>query len=45
MSVHCSGEVSGEVSNEDAWQQGRLLRIGDGSYIVEINPPSVEKVL
>lgn len=30
------------TSNEDAWLQGRLLRIGDTEYLIEVNPPLAE---
>ena len=33
------------TTNEDAWQHGRLLRVGDTSYLIELNPPSAERVL
>lgn len=34
----------GSTANEDAWRQGRLLRVGTTSYLIEVNPPLVEKV-
>ena len=33
-----------ETSNGDAWQAGRLLVVGDSRYVVEVNPPTVQKV-
>ena len=32
------------TANEDAWRQGRLLRVGNTNYLIEVNPPLVEKV-
>lgn len=32
------------TSNEDAWLHGRLLRVGDASYLIELNPPSIERL-
>ncbi len=34
----------GSTANEDAWRQGRLLRVGTTSYLIEVNPPLVERV-
>lgn len=34
----------GAVTNEQAWRQGRLLRIGESSYRVELNPPFLDRV-
>lgn len=36
--------VDSAVSNDEAWQHGRLLQVGNDSYIVHRNPPTVEKV-
>ena len=32
------------VTNEEAWRHGRLLRIGEAEYQVELNPPLLDKV-
>ncbi len=32
------------VTNEEAWRHGRLLRIGEAAYRVELNPPFVDRV-
>ena len=32
------------VTNEEAWRQGRLLRIGDASYEIELNPPLLDRI-
>ena len=32
------------VTNEDAWLHGRLLRIGETDYMIEVNPPLAESV-
>lgn len=32
------------VKNEDAWAHGRLLLVGKQQFIVDRNPPTVEKV-
>jgi hypothetical protein len=32
------------VTNEEAWRQGRLLRIGDDSYEIELNPPLLDRI-
>ena len=42
--LSCSGEVSRETSNHEAWQEGRLLTVGNARYVVEVNPPTVQKV-
>ena len=44
VTLPCSGEVSRETSNHEAWQEGRLLTVGDARYVVEMNPPTVQKV-
>ena len=35
---------AGAITNEEAWRQGRLLRIGEATYRVELNPPFVDRV-
>ena len=40
----CSPLLPGSVTNEEAWQHGRLLVVGTQQYIIELNPPIVEKV-
>ena len=42
--LSCSPLLPGSVSNEEAWQHGRLLVVGTQQYIIELNPPIVEKV-
>ena len=38
----CAGEqVEEHVSNAEAWKDGRILKIGDLDYTVELNPPTV----
>ena len=32
------------TTNEAAWKHGRLLRIGDATYTVEVNPPILDRV-
>ena len=32
------------LTNEQAWVQGRLLRIGEAEYAVEVNPPLLDRV-
>ena len=32
------------ITNEQAWQQGRLLRVGQALYRVELNPPMVDRL-
>lgn len=32
------------VTNEEAWRQGRLLRVGEAEYQVEVNPPFLDRV-
>jgi 2',5'-phosphodiesterase len=32
----------GKTTNEEAWKPGHLLRVGDASYVVELNPPIVQ---
>ena len=39
-----SAVLDGSLSNNEAWQHGRLLRIGHESYVVDRNPPTIEKV-
>jgi 2',5'-phosphodiesterase len=34
----------GSTANEEAWRQGRLLRVGATTYVIEVNPPLVEKL-
>ena len=36
--------MPGNVTNEEAWQHGRLLVVGTHQYIVDLNPPIVDKV-
>ena len=33
-----------KTANADAWRHGRLLRIGSSSFLVHVNPPTVERV-
>ncbi len=35
---------AGTLTNEQAWRQGRLLRIGDAQYRVELNPPLLDRL-
>lgn len=42
--MFCSPVLDGSLSNSEAWQHGRLLRIGHESYVVDRNPPTIEKV-
>ncbi|KAL4445318.1 hypothetical protein ABPG77_011143 [Micractinium sp. CCAP 211/92] len=35
---------AGSLTNEQAWRQGRLLRIGDAQYRVELNPPLLDRL-
>ena len=35
---------AGSTTNELAWQHGRLLRVGEVEYRVEVNPPMVDRV-
>jgi hypothetical protein len=45
VGVHCrSPVVDGSLSNDEAWQHGRLLRVGNESYVIDRNPPTIEKV-
>ena len=41
--VCCSALLSQGVSNEEAWQHGRLLIVGDQQYLIDFNPPIVDK--
>ena len=41
----CSPPLATTVSNEEAWQHGRLLQVGKTAFFVDRDPPSVEKVL
>lgn len=34
----------GLTTNEQAWQHGRLLRIGESQYRVDLNPPLLDRV-
>lgn len=34
----------GSTANEDAWRQGRLLQVGNTTYLIEVNPPLIEKL-
>eukprot|EP00887_Chlorella_sp_A99_P003497 scaffold7.g3497.t1 len=34
----------GSTTNEAAWQPGRLLRVGDQRFVVELNPPWVARL-
>ncbi len=36
--------VDSGTANDEAWQHGRLLRVGSATYIVDRNPPVIEKV-
>ncbi|KAL0032363.1 hypothetical protein WJX79_007177 [Trebouxia sp. C0005] len=36
--------LTGNVSNEEAWQHGRLLVVGTQHYIIDLNPPIADKV-
>ena len=36
--------LPGNVTNEEAWQHGRLLVVGTHQYIIDLNPPIVDKV-
>lgn len=40
----CSPLLPGSVTNEEAWKHGRLLVVGTQQYIIELNPPIVDKV-
>jgi 2',5'-phosphodiesterase len=35
---------AGGTANEDAWRHGRVLQVGSTTYLIEVNPPLVEKV-
>lgn len=35
---------AGALTNEQAWRQGRLLRVGDARYRVELNPPLADRL-
>ncbi|DBA96565.1 TPA: hypothetical protein ACH3X1_015434 [Trebouxia sp. C0004] len=37
--------LTGNVSNEEAWQHGRLLVVGTQQYIIDLNPPIADKLL
>lgn len=32
------------TTNEEAWQHGRLLVVGEQQFLVELNPPTVDRV-
>lgn len=32
------------VTNEEAWRHGRLLRVGEAQYQVDLNPPLLDRV-
>jgi hypothetical protein len=36
------GIISEDTRNEDAWQHGRTLRIGDARFAICVNPPAAE---
>ena len=36
------GIISEDTRNEDAWQHGRTLRIGDARFAIYVNPPAAE---
>lgn len=42
--VQCSALVQDQVLNQEAWQHGRLLVVGSEHYIIDHNPPIVDKV-
>ena len=35
---------AGNVTNEEAWRHGRLLRVGGATYRVELNPPFCDRL-
>lgn len=40
----CSAVVEDNITNQQAWQHGRLLVVGSEHYIIDHNPPIVDKV-
>lgn len=41
----CSPAVETYEKNADAWAHGRLLQVGKAHFLVDRNPPLVEKVI
>ncbi|KAK9819723.1 hypothetical protein WJX72_001675 [[Myrmecia] bisecta] len=39
-----AGPLGGETPNVDAWQPGRILRVGELEYTVVLNPPTVKQI-
>ena len=42
--VQCSELVQDDVTNQEAWQHGRLLIVGSDHYVIDYNPPIADKV-
>ena len=44
--LFCDGErVEEDVANVEAWRHGRVLRVGEESFKVHVNPPSIDSIV